>query len=115
MLNGWASLPSMSPGERHSGGCLPFAVDYCQRHPGCQLIIGVHNIDPQHLGAHAFVCDHGVYVDNMHSRVNVAHMSRIGFLNTTGEFGWRIFRVIDYDHQTADDRHVIEVLKRTVL
>jgi hypothetical protein len=96
MLNGWASLPSMSPGERHSGGCLPFAVDYCQRHPGCQLIIGV-------------------YVDNMHSRVNVAHMSRIGFLNTTGEFGWRIFRVIDYDHQTADDRHVIEVLKRTVL
>jgi hypothetical protein len=26
---------------------------------------------------------------------------------------WRVFRTIDFDNQTAEDRHVLEVLKKT--
>jgi hypothetical protein len=117
MLNGWALLP----GERHEGGCLSFAVAYCQGHPGSQLIIAVHDARSTHaknaLEAHAFICDHGAYADNLHPRpARVQGMSPIGFLNCNGmgfDTTWRVFRTIDFDNQTAEDRHVLEVLKKT--
>jgi len=115
----------MLPGENHEGGCLSFALAYCQGHPGSQLIIAVHDAHSTHaknaLEAHVFVCDHGSYADNMHPRpTHAAGMSPIGFLNCNEMGGnrsfridttWRIFRSIDFDHQTAEDRHLIEVLK----
>jgi hypothetical protein len=29
------------------------------------------------------------------------------------DLSWHILRSIDFDHQTAEDRHVLEVLKKT--
>jgi hypothetical protein len=116
ILNGWALLP----GERHEGGCLPYALAYCASHPGCSLIIFVHDEPSTRvanaLGAHVIVSDHGAYTDDLHTRPeHYTGVSPLGWIHHTGklDLSWHIFRSIDFDHQTAEDRHVLEVLKKT--
>jgi hypothetical protein len=114
MLNGWACLP----GQNAKGGCLPFAIAYCQGHPGSQLIIAVRPRPgaPANLEAHAFVHTAAGYLDNLHPRPDSQNgRSALGFMCSCGMNGieWHIYRVINYDCQSAEDRHIIEVLKKT--
>jgi hypothetical protein len=120
MLNGWAYA---CPGQGVQGGCLTYALAYCAAHSGCKLIIFT---GPAHstkianaLQAHAIVKDGEAYTDNMHPRpTRMQGASPIGWCYTIGGGSdwqeWHLFRTIDFDHQTAEDKHVIEVLKRTV-
>ena len=113
MLNRWA----YQPGEKQDGGCLPFALAYCATHPGSQLILVTWALRNGKLSCHAFVEDHGTVSDNMHpdcltvwGKDPLGWAGRLGY-NTRG---LHLFRSIDFDHQTAEDKHVIEVLKKTV-
>lgn len=111
------------PGERQNGGCLTFALAYCASHPGCKLIVFT---GPAHstkmanaLQAHVIVKDGDSYADNMHPRpTRMQGASPIGWCRSIGGGSdwqdWQLFRTIDYDHRSAEDCRVIEVLKKTV-
>jgi hypothetical protein len=104
-------------GVTHEGQCLPFALGYCRAHRGCELIVITEPLRGDKLGAHVFVHDGTAVLDNMHpDRVTTWGNDPIKWANQLGACtrGVRLFRRIDFDHQTADDKHVIEVLQRTI-
>lgn len=111
------SIMCASADTNADGRCLPFAISYCQSHPGSHLILVTWPLRGGKLSCHAFVENRGAIVDNKHpDRHTVFGNDPVRWLGAIGYSleGAKLFRVIDFDSQSAEDKHVIEVLKRTV-
>lgn len=114
----WASTACASlPGERHEGGCLPFALAYAAKNPDAKIVIVTYPTSPGKLAAHAFIHLGGWLCDNMHPDLRAARGdSAVGWAYDLGyrTFGLSLFRTIDLNNLLPGDLEVIEYLKRTV-
>ena len=105
-----ASWGNELPGEYQQGKCMTFATAYADTHPGSRMIVWVHE---QYAHIIIYTAD-GAFVDNLHpSPIRQPRGLNVWASNNGYDInGWSIMTVIDYDHQSDQDRAVIAWLKQ---